>query len=379
MIIGMPKEIKNNEYRCAATPGTLAELVRNGHKVLVERGAGIGSSFSDDDFVRAGAIVTDRDTVYKDCDLLYKVKEIMQPEFKYLRKGMTIFTYLHSNAHREMTDALLSAGCVGIAYEDITDNAGTFPLLRPMSELAGKGGFFMACQHLQSINGGNGLMMTRVSGIRTPEVTIIGAGNAGLGVAEMAANLGNYVTLLDVSFERMESAKYRLPSNVQFLYSNKENLQRCLKRSDVIFNCILWPKTRKDHLVTREMLKDLKPDCMIVDVACDDAGAIETCRSTSHDNPTYREEGILHYCVDNIPSAFSCTATASLASATLPYAMELANKGPVRALKENPHLRRGLTCFNGILTLEETGLKQARPFKKPEEIPELMDANRDVL
>jgi alanine dehydrogenase len=375
MIIGMPKEIKNNEYRCAATPDTLAELVRSGHKVLVEHGAGTGSSFSDEDFTLAGAIVTGRDAVYEECDLLYKVKEIMDPEYKYLRKDLTILTYLHSNAHREMTDALLAAGCIGIAYEDITDNAGTFPLLRPMSELAGKGGFFMACQYLQSINGGNGLMLTRVSGIRTPELTIIGAGNAGLGVAEMAANLGNAVTILDVSFERMEAARHRLPGNVQLLYSNRENLQRCLRRSDVLFNCILWPKTRKDHLVTRAMLKELKPDCMIVDVACDDAGAIETCRSTSHDKPIYREEGILHYCVDNIPSAFSCTATASLASATLPYAMELANKGPVRALKENHHLRRGLTCFKGVLTLEETGLKQARPYKKPEELPELMESN----
>ena len=190
MVIGMPKEIKNNEYRCAAVPGTVSELVRNGHKVLVESGTGFGSSIADEAFERAGAIVSDRDTVYRECELLYKVKEILPPEYRYLRKGMTIFTYLHSNAHREMTDALLKSGCTGIAYEDITDDTGAFPLLRPMSELAGKGGFFMACQYMQSVNGGSGLMLTRVSGIRTPEIAIIGAGNAGFGVAELAAGPG---------------------------------------------------------------------------------------------------------------------------------------------------------------------------------------------
>jgi alanine dehydrogenase len=184
----------------------------------------------------------------------------------------------------------------------------------------------------------------------------------------MAAGLGNRVTILDVSIEQMEKARYRLPANVQFLYSNRENLAKSLMSADVVFNCILWPKARKDHLVTRAMLKSMKPASMIVDVACDDAGAIETCRSTSHDQPTYREEGILHYCVDNIPAAFSSTATASLASATLPYVLELASKGSVRALKENRHLRRGLTCYLGTLTLEETGLKQARPYMQPEDV-----------
>ncbi|NLJ44997.1 MAG: alanine dehydrogenase [Treponema sp.] len=371
MVIGIPKEIKNNEYRCAATPATVSELVRNGHRVLVEGGAGQGSLIPDDEFERAGALISDRDTVFRDCELLYKVKEILPPEYRFLRRGLTVFTYLHSNAHREMTDALLESGCTAIAYEDITDDTGAFPLLRPMSELAGKGGFLMACQYVQSLYGGGGLMLTRVSGIRTPEVAIIGAGNAGFGAAELAAALGNRVTILDVSVERMESVKHRLPNNVELLYSNRENLQKCLERSDVLVNCILWPKARKDHLVTREMLRLMKPSALIVDVSCDEAGAIETCRATSHDDPIYREEGILHYCVDNIPSAFARTATASLASATLPYALQLANKGPIRALRENPHLRRGLTCHEGILTLEETGLKQGRPYRKPEDIPDL--------
>jgi alanine dehydrogenase len=368
MTIGIPKEIKNNEYRCAATPGTVAELTSRGHRVLVERGAGAGSSMGDADYARAGACLADRDEVWGGCELLYKVKEILPPEYGYLREGMTVFTYLHSNAHREMTDELLSAGLTGIAYEDITDAAGNFPLLRPMSEIAGKGGFLMACQYLQSVNGANGLMLARVDGLRTPEVIVIGAGNAGLGVAELAAGLGNRVTVLDVSLERMAQARPRLPPNVQLLYSNGENLADCLARADALFNCIMWPKARKDHLVTRAMLGRMKAQAIIVDVSCDEAGAVETCRATSHDEPTYREEGILHYCVDNIPAAFSATATAALASATLPYALELAGKGVVRALKENPHLRRGLTCHRGTLTLEETGLKQSRPFRRPEDL-----------
>lgn len=371
MVIGIPREIKNNEYRCAVIPETVSELVRRGHAVFIERGAGIGSSISDDDFAQAGALMTDCQKVWESSELIYKVKEILPPEYRFLRKDLTILTYLHSNAHREMTDELLKSGCIGIAYEDITDAAGNFPLLRPMSELAGKGGFFMACQFMQSINGGCGLMLTRVSGIKTPEILIIGAGNAGMGAAEMAAALGNRVTILDISIERLEDARNRLPPNVQLLYSNPDNLTASLSHADVVFNCILWPKARKDHLITRSMLTTMKPSAMIVDVSCDEGGAIETCRATLHDNPVYREEGILHYCVDNIPAAFSRTATYSLANATVPYALEIANKGPVKALRENQHLRKGLTCFGGILTLEETGLKQSRPYTRPEDIAEL--------
>lgn len=368
MIIGIPKEIKNNEYRCASTPDAVSELVRNGHTVLVEKDAGKGSSISDVDFQNVGAKIVSKEEVYKKAEMIYKVKEILPSEYEFMREDLIVFTYIHSNAHREMTDVLLDSKTVGIAYEDITDNAGNFPLLRPMSEIAGKGGFLMASQFLQSINGGRGLLLARVSGVETPNVTIIGAGNAGFGVAEMAAGLGNKVTILDVSAEKLESVRHKLPPNVELLISNKENLITCLKRSDVLFNCILWPKWRKDHLVTRDMLGMMKEGALIADIACDDAGAIETCRSTSHDDPVYFEEGIMHYCVDNIPAAFARTSTYLLSSTTLPYALEIANKGVVKALKDNKNLRNGLTCFRGTLTLEETGLKQNRPYTKPEEV-----------
>ncbi len=369
MIIGVPKEIKNNEYRVAATPNGVKELVMRGNKVYVETKAGVGSGFPDEDYKNVGAeILSDAKAVYDRAEMIYKVKEIFPEEYNYLKKGQIIFTYIHSNAFREQTDALLEKNVIGIAYEDITGDKTSFPLLKPMSEVAGKGGLLMAIQYSQKINGGNGIMLARVHGVRTPEITIIGAGNSGLGAAELAAGLGNKVTILDIDLEQLEYAKNVLPPNVELLYSNRDNIEECLKKSDVIINCILWPKHRKDHLISRDMLKLMEKNSLIVDVACDEKGAIETCRSTSHDDPIYVEEGITHYCVDNIPSAFSQTATTLLCNSTLTYAIEIAGKGAVKALKENKHLRKGLSTYNGELTLEETGLKQNRPYKTPEEV-----------
>lgn len=368
MIIGTPKEIKNNEYRVAIAPDGVKEFVKNGHEVLIETEAGVGSGFSDGDYQKAGAQIVDKDELFKRAEMIYKVKEMLPEEFKYLREGMVIFTYIHSNAFRDQTDVLLERKTVGIAYEDIQDKDGNFPLLKPMSEIAGKGGMLMGLQYAQKINGGNGLMLARVHGVRTSEITIIGAGIAGIGAAEIAVNLGNKVTILDIDLDKLEKAKHILPPNVELLYSNGKNLEECLKRSDVLVNCILWPKWRKDHMVSRDLLKLMKPGSLILDVSCDEGGAIETCRATSHDDPIYIEEGIVHYCVDNIPAAFPQTSTYSLCNATLPYALQIANKGYERALKENKYLRKGLTCYFGELTLEETGRKQKRPYKSPEEV-----------
>ncbi len=368
MIVGTPKEIKNNEYRVAITPNGVREFVKRGHTVLVENNAGVGSGFEDVDYMAAGARIVDRDCLYKEAEMIYKVKEFLPEEFKYLREGLIIMTYIHSNAFREQTDAFIEKKVIGVSYEDIEDAQGGFPLLKPMSEIAGKGGFLMACQYCQRLYNGSGLMLGRVHGVRTPEITIIGAGNAGIGVAEMAAGLGNKVAILDISLENLEKAKQCLPSNVELLYSDEKNLIECLKRTDVLFNCILWPKWRKDNMVTRDMLKLMKKGSLIVDVSCDEGGAIETCRSTTHDNPTYVEEGIVHYCVDNIPAAFPQTSTVSLCNATLPYALKIADKGCEAAMKEDKYLRKGLSFYMGQLTLEETGRKQNRPYKSPEEV-----------
>jgi alanine dehydrogenase len=369
MIIGISKEIKANENRVACTPEGVNEFVKRGHTVYVESGAGCGSGFSDEDYQNQGAkILKTPEELYGKSDMIYKVKEIFPEEYKFLREGLIVFTYIHSNAHRDQTDALLENKVTSIAYEDVTDKNGGFPLLKPMSEIAGKGGFIAALNFTQKIHGGKGILLTRVHGVRTPEITIIGAGNSGLGAAELAASFGNKVTILDVNMNQLEKAKEILPPNVELLYSNEQNIIKCLRRTDVLMNCILWPKSRKDHLVSRDMLKLMKPASLIVDVACDEAGAIETCRSTTHADPVYTEEGIIHYCVDNIPAAFPQTSTYTLCNATLPFALEMADKGVKQALIDDKYLRRGLTSYEGELTLEETGKKQQRPYTPPEKV-----------
>ena len=369
MIIGVLKEIKPNEYRVAATPAAVGEIVARGHKVLVQKDAGLGSGFANEEYAAAGATILETaEEVYTQADLFYKVKEMFPEEWKYMGRDKIVFTYIHSNAHPEETDAILESKVTAIAYEDITDANGGFPLLKPMSILAGKGGFLAALHHMQSVFGGNGTLLANICGMETPVVTIIGAGNSGLGAAELAAGFGNTVRILDVNLAAMEAAKAKLPSNVTCMYSNRENLVKCLKDSDLIINCILWPKHRKDHLINREDLKMMKKSAMIVDVACDDEGAVETCRSTTHDAPTYYEEGILHYCVDNIPSAFARTASIMLCNATLPFLLQIAGKGVEQALKENVHLRKGLTAYDGKLTLAETALKQNRTLYSADEM-----------
>ncbi len=363
MKIGIVREIKPSEYRVAAVPSSVSELTRKGHQVYVEHDAGKGSGYTDEDYEKAGAIVVNTaEEVWTGVDMIYKVKEIFPEEFKYLRDDLIIFTYIHSNGHREQTEALMASKCVSIAYEDISDDKGQWPLLSPMSELAGKGGFLAALHFAQSVNGGAGRLLTNVCGDETPVVSIIGCGHSGMGACELAAAFGNRVNVLDINYEAMLAAKAVMPDNVAFLFSNRDNLVKCLKESDVIMNCIMWPKTRKDHLIYREDLKLMKKGAMLIDVACDDAGAVETCRSTSHTDPVYYEEGILHYCVDNIPSAFARTASVTLSNATLPFAMAIANKGVDQALRDDKHLRRGLTTYNGKLTLEETAKKLNIPY-----------------
>ena len=367
MIIGLPKEIKKNEYRVAAVPSAVASFVRRGHTVLFEPGCGEGSGFSDEAYIAAGGTPCPHEEVYRRCDMLYKVKEIEAAEYGLLHEGQIAFTYLHSNAHPEMTKELLSRGVTAVAYEDIDDDRGMFPALAPMSVLAGRGGFIAALYFSQSVHGGKGLLLNRIAGVPTPEITIIGCGHSGMGAAELASAFGNRVTILDINRSAMEAAMEKLPSNVEFLYSDRENLVTCLKRTDVLINCILWDKTRTDHLVYREDLQMMKSGSMIIDVACDDHGAIETCTSTSHDDPVYYVDGILHYAVDNIPSGFSCTASQTLSAATLPFALAMADQGAEKALLDDPHLRRGLTTYRGMLTLEETARKHHMEYTDPGE------------
>jgi alanine dehydrogenase len=368
MIIGIPKEIKSNEYRVATTPDGVKALVGQGHKVFVESGAGAGSGFSDDMYKAVGAEVTTVGELYLNAEMIYKVKEILPPEYGYMREDLIIFTYLHSNANEEMTRQLLKKKVIGISYEDIQDHRGDFPLLKPMSELAGKGGFIAALNYSQSINGGQGTLLARVHGVHTPHITVIGAGAAGFGAAELAVAFGNQVSILDIDMDRLEEVKYKLQPNVELLYSDRKNLEYCLKKTDAVVNCLLWPKTRTDHLISREDLKLMKKGTVISDVSCDEGGAIETCRATSHDNPIYEVDEIIHYAVDNIPSAFSKTATETLSTITLPYALKLAGQGVEKALKDHSGFRKGLSFYKGTMTLKETSIKLNIPYQSPEEV-----------
>lgn len=369
MKIGIVKEIKKSEHRVGCTPFGAGELIRHGHNVLVETGAGLGSGYSDSDYTACGATVCgSASQVWTSADLIYKVKEILPEEYGFLRKDLILMTYIHSNAHKDQTLALMQSGCTSIAYEDISDDGGNWPLLVPMSELAGKGGFLAALHFSQTIHGGRGTLLANVCGAESPIITIIGCGNSGMGACELASAFGNQVRIVDIDYKAMLRAKARSLPNVTFLFSNRETILRCLKESDVIINCILWPKNRKDHLIFKDDLSLMKKGAIIIDVACDEKGAIETCRSTTHTDPVYYEAGILHYCVDNIPSAFARTASLTLNNATLPFVLSVANKGATQALREDRHLRRGLTTYQGRLTLLETAEKFGIPFTSPEEL-----------
>lgn len=371
MKVGIVKEIKNNENRVAIIPASVKEFLAHGHEVYIECGAGLGSGFSDEEYAAAGAIMVEKaEDVWNKVDLLYKVKEILPSEYKYVRKDLIIMTYIHSNAHREETQVLLDAGCPSIALEDITsdDPHRRFPLVANMGELAGKGGFLAACYYAQSVHGGPGILLNNVIGSDAPIISIIGCGYTGMGAAQLASSFGCTVRMMDLNFETMERAQGLLPDNVSFRYSSRAAIEDCLKDSDVIINCVLWPKTRKDHLIYREDLKTMKPGAMIIDVSCDDGGAVETCHSTTHDDPVYYEEGILHYAVDNIPSAFSKNSSVRFSCDSLPFALAVADKGIKQALKDDKHLRDGLTTFDGKLTLRETAEKFGVEWANPEEL-----------
>ena len=371
MRIGVPKEIKDNETRVGLTPGAVRELTSLNHEVYVETGAGEKGGYEDCDYVNAGAeILLAKKDVYGKADFITKVKELLPEEYGYLREGLIIGAGLHSNAHPDEVDVLLEKKVTAIAYEDITDGRGGSPAVKPQSPIAGKGAVLMAAHYMSGPCGGPGIMLAGIPGCEAAHVTVIGAGNVGLGAAEAAAGLGNWVTVLDLDIDALNHAKVCLPPNVEFLFSTKENLIRCLAKTDLLVNCVLWPKTRKGHLVDRDMLKNYaKKTLFIADVSCDVNGAIETCvKASSHSNPLYVEEGFVHYAVDNIPAAFGRTASQTFCQPMIPHIKAIANKGVDQALKDSAYLRHGLTTYNGILTLEETAIKQNRMYKTPEEV-----------
>jgi alanine dehydrogenase len=374
LIIGVPREIKKNEHRVSITPPAVDALVSRGHQIIIENQAGAGSGISDADYTAAGAnLAADARTVYQKAEMILKVKELFPQEFDFLREGQIIFTYIHSANNPEETQAFLDKKVIAIAYEDIETDDGRCPLLTPMSEIAGEVGLLMGVYHMFTTSGGSGILIGGAVGSQPAKVAILGAGNVGIGAARYAVGLGADVTLLDIDLERLRDVRQTMLPGIKTVYLNQFNVRQMLPGIDLLINAVKWPPRSDEHIVTREMLKLMKTDSLIVDISCDPAGAIETCVPTSHDQPTYVVDGIRHYCVDNLPSAVAKTASDALSNASLPYVLKIADKGWPAAIKEDISLRRGLGFALGHLTFKPTAIAQNRPYTSAEEIIEMFE------
>jgi alanine dehydrogenase len=348
MIVGVPREIKANENRVALVPAGAESLAGDGHTVLVEQGAGLGSGFSDDAYRTAGArIAKSADEVWAKAELILKVKEPIEPEWPKMRQGQVLFTYFHFAAAEALTKAVVQSGCVAIAYETVQLATGELPLLTPMSEVAGRMAVQEGAKYLEKVFGGSGILLGGVPGVLPAEVLIIGGGVVGTNAAKMAAGLGAHVTLLDVSLDRLRYLSDVLPSNVDLLYSNRHNILEQLKKADLVVGAVLLPGAKAPHLVKRPDLKLMKPGSVIVDVAVDQGGCIETIKPTTHDQPTYVVDGIIHYAVANMPGGVPRTSTLALTNATFPYGKRLARLGWKQACKQDPALALGLNVVEG--------------------------------
>lgn len=348
MIVGVPKEIKTNENRVALVPAGAESLAGDGHTLLVEQGAGLGSGFSDDAYRAVGAqVVKSADEVWAKAELILKVKEPIEPEWPRIRKGQVLFTYFHFAASEPLTKAMIRSGCVAIAYETVQLSTGELPLLTPMSEVAGRMAVQEGAKYLEKVFGGSGILLGGVPGVLPAEVLIIGGGVVGTNAAKMAAGLGAHVTLLDVSLDRLRYLSDVLPPNVELLYSNRHNILDQLKKADLVIGAVLLPGAKAPNLVRRGDLKVMKPGSVIVDVAVDQGGCIETTKATTHEQPTYVVDGIIHYAVANMPGGVPRTSTLALTNATFPYTKRLARLGWKQACTQDPALTLGLNVVDG--------------------------------
>jgi alanine dehydrogenase len=366
MKIGVPKEIKTNENRIALVPAGAEALVAAGHSVLIETGGGIGSGFSDDDYKAAGAdVAPDAATVWRDSEMIMKVKEPIEPEWKHMRRGQVIFTYFHFAADERLTQAHIDSGATCIAYETVELPTRELPLLTPMSEVAGRMAVQEGAKYLEKLYGGRGVLLGGVPGVPPAKVVILGGGIVGINAAKMAAGMGAKVTVLDLSLERLRYLSDVMPANVFLIHSNRHNVLREIAGADLVVGAVLIPGAKAPKLVRREDLKLMLPGAVIVDVAIDQGGCVETIKATTHENPTYVVDGVIHYGVANMPGGVPRTSTLALTNATLPYALQLANKGWKRALAENPALLKGLNMTDGKVTYEAVaeafGLKYSVP------------------
>lgn len=365
MIIGIPKEIKNNENRVGMTPAGVSELIRHGHTVYVQHTAGEGSGFPDADYENIGAkILPDIADVYAIADMIIKVKEPIAPEYPLIKEGQLLFTYFHFASDRTLTEAMIKTKATCIAYETVELPDRSLPLLIPMSEVAGRMSIQEGARFLEKPQGGKGILLGGVPGVKPAKALILGAGTVGTNAAKMAAGLGADVTITDINLKRLRQLDDILPKNVKTLYSTRHNIENELPTTDLVVGSVLIPGDKAPHLITRDMLKLMRPGTVLVDVAIDQGGCFETSHPTSHSEPIYVIDGIVHYAVANIPGAVPYTSTLALTNATLPYAVALADKGWQQACKENKALTLGLNMTDGKITYKAVADVWGLPYEE---------------
>jgi len=348
MIIGVPKEIKNNENRVAVTPAGVAELTKHGHTVYVQSTAGVGSGFEDDEYVAAGAnMLPNIEEVYAIAEMIIKVKEPIEQEYGLIKKDQLLFTYFHFASHEPLTHAMIKSGAVCLAYETVEKADRSLPLLVPMSEVAGRMSVQEGAKYLEKPMGGRGILLGGVPGVKPAEVIVLGGGIVGTQAAKMAAGMGAHVTIMDISLPRLRQLDDIMPANVQTQYSNDYNVRNAIKSADLVIGGVLIPGAKAPKLITRDMLPSMKKGAVIVDVAIDQGGCFETSQPTTHAEPIYVVDNVIHYCVANMPGAVPYTSTLALTNATLPYAVQLANKGWKKACSDSNELRLGLNVVDG--------------------------------
>ena len=365
MRIGIPKEIKNNENRVGMTPAGVAELVKHGHEVMVQHTAGEGSGFPDSDYIGAGAsILPAIEDVYASADMIVKVKEPIEPEYPLIRAGQVLFTYFHLASDRPLTDAMLDSGAVCIAYETVTAPDGSLPLLIPMSEVAGRMATLNGAYYLQKTKGGMGKLLCGVPGVKPAKVLVLGGGIVGQAAARVAAGMGANVVIADISLPRLRELSVSMPPNVDTLYSSSHNIQQELPDTDIVIGSVLIPGDKTPHLIDRQLLSLMQKGSVLVDVAIDQGGCFETSRPTTHSNPVYEVDGIVHYAVANIPGAVPYTSTMALTNATLRYAIKLADKGWRNACLEDAALRAGVNIVGGKITFKPVADLYGLPYSE---------------
>ena len=368
MRVGVPKEIKDHEYRVGLVPSSVAELVHHGHDVLIERGAGLGAGLEDELYIAAGArIAADAEAVFAGAELIVKVKEPLPIERARLRRGQILFTYLHLAPDPEQTRTLLASGVTAIAYETVTSPSGGLPLLTPMSEIAGRLAPQVGARYLERTEGGRGVLLGGVPGVPPAEVVVLGGGVSGTHAATIALGMGATVFVVDRSGEALRRIAAQFPG-LRTIFSTRDALAHILRRADLLIGAVLVPGAAAPKLVTRQMVASMKPGSVIVDIAIDQGGCCETSRPTTHSHPTYVEEGVIHYCVTNMPGAVARTSTFALNNATLPFVLALADKGWRQAIADDPHLRGGLNVHAGQLTCRPVAEAQGLPYTPAETV-----------